>query len=412
MLKIFKLHIVLILLLCMVLPISTVYAYTVDDVRDIVGKDRVDDIFTESEIAEIIDKYNEIERANLIAQMFEMGKVIDVDSESEKEYLALDKEINSLKEQLIVEFKSGNIVTEVMSTNTKLDSALHKLDSIKEKGVMIEVDYIENKWTDDYMKVQETVEKMEKDYEIGRLGEGLRSPVYGGFFITSPFGYRIDPITQTELTFHSGLDLSADLDEPILALWNGVVTGVYESETGGKTVEITHGEGLVTQYLHLNSINVNIGQSVRQYQVIAGAGSTGTRSTGVHLHLVVELDGEKVNPIYLFGNSGLNAFKTYLSYNPERNRDLYEVERNIKEKPTKEGEVVEEKRDRYERMEIENLDGIISSPEKNPIELKPYNPNDNEAIYNRYNTELNTNKEIKVEAVEDKENLDNEEDKE
>ena len=38
----------------------------------------------ESEIAEIVERYNNIERANLIAKMFEMGKSIDVDSETEK----------------------------------------------------------------------------------------------------------------------------------------------------------------------------------------------------------------------------------------------------------------------------------------------------------------------------------------
>lgn len=388
------------IMLSIILPVNNVYAYTVDDVRDIVGKVRVDEIFTENEIAEIVEKYNNIERANLIAKMFEMGKIIDVDSKTEEEYLALDKEINSLKDKLTTDFKGGKVVTEVLKTSTELGSALYKADSLKEKGVVLQIEYIENKWADDYIKVQDTVEKMSKDFEIGRVGEGLRSPVYSGFVISSPFGFRLDPITRSEVTFHNGLDLSADLDDPIMAVWNGVVTRVYVSETGGNTIEITHGEGLVTKYLHLNTIGVKIGQEVRQYQVIAGAGSTGTRSTGPHLHLIVELDGEKINPIYLFGSLGLNAFKTYLSYNPERNRELLEVESNIKPKPTKNEEVVEVNTPKYERVNTDKPEGTISTIVDGAVEVNPYNPS--ESVYkNEHKEEKET--EAKAEASKGKE---------
>ena len=54
----------------------------------------------------------------------------------------------------------------------------------------------------------------------------------------------------------------------------------------GKTVEIDHGNGLLTFYGHLSKINVTKGQYVYRGQVIGISGMTGT-ATGPHLHFGV-----------------------------------------------------------------------------------------------------------------------------
>jgi hypothetical protein len=60
------------------LSFATKPIYTVDDVRDIVGQERNDGKFSANEIAEIISKYKAIEKKNLYAKMFELGKEIDI----------------------------------------------------------------------------------------------------------------------------------------------------------------------------------------------------------------------------------------------------------------------------------------------------------------------------------------------
>ena len=70
----------------------------------------------------------------------------------------------------------------------------------------------------------------------------------------------------------------------------------------GRTVEIDHGDGLVTRYGHLSKTLVRAGDFVLPGQAIATVGSTG-RSTGPHLHFEILRDGKQVHPdLYLAGD--------------------------------------------------------------------------------------------------------------
>ncbi|MBQ7957159.1 MAG: M23 family metallopeptidase [Clostridia bacterium] len=120
-------------------------------------------------------------------------------------------------------------------------------------------------------------------------------PVSGS--ISSPFGYRINPVTKA-FSFHSGVDIAADSGEKIKAAYYGKVTKVDYDDTSGNYIELTHEDGLVTRYLHCSKIIAEENMVVRSGETIALVGSTG-RSTGPHLHFVIEIDGKKVDPLYV-----------------------------------------------------------------------------------------------------------------
>ena len=127
------------------------------------------------------------------------------------------------------------------------------------------------------------------------ISSQICTPVGGK--ISSPFGYRINPVTGA-FSFHSGIDIAADEGEKIKAAYYGKVSHIDYDDISGKYIELTHSDGLVTRYLHCSEIIAEEGMVVRQGETIALVGSTG-RSTGPHLHFVIEIDGEKVNPAYI-----------------------------------------------------------------------------------------------------------------
>jgi murein DD-endopeptidase MepM/ murein hydrolase activator NlpD len=115
------------------------------------------------------------------------------------------------------------------------------------------------------------------------------------FSFTSGFGYRYDPFNGGS-ALHSGVDMAGPVGTPIMASADGVIVKAGWANGYGKLVEIDHGRGLVTRYGHLNTIDVAVGDTVTQGQVLGGMGSTG-RSTGSHLHYEVRINGNAVNPM-------------------------------------------------------------------------------------------------------------------
>ena len=122
------------------------------------------------------------------------------------------------------------------------------------------------------------------------LADGaLQWPLPVAGTITSPQGYRTDPITG-EVSYHSGTDIAVPEGTPILAAADGTVTIANALDSWGGSygyhVKLDHGGGLTTLYAHCSSICVTVGQQVKAGQVIAYVGHTG-RATGPHLHFEV-----------------------------------------------------------------------------------------------------------------------------
>jgi murein DD-endopeptidase MepM/ murein hydrolase activator NlpD len=118
--------------------------------------------------------------------------------------------------------------------------------------------------------------------------------------ISSPFGYRIHPISGVR-KLHTGLDLNAASGTTIRAAGSGTVILASWYGGYGNAVVIDHGGGLSTLYAHQSSIAVSIGQSLVVGDTVGYVGTTGY-STGPHLHFETREWGTPVNPMnYLSG---------------------------------------------------------------------------------------------------------------
>ena len=118
--------------------------------------------------------------------------------------------------------------------------------------------------------------------------------------ITSDFGWRPNPFGRGGSEWHTGIDMRAPMNTPILAAQAGTVTFNGWMRGYGNTVIIDHGGGTRTLYAHNSTNLVSVGQHVTQGQQIARAGSTGN-STGPHLHFEVIVNGTPVDPAPFLG---------------------------------------------------------------------------------------------------------------
>jgi murein DD-endopeptidase MepM/ murein hydrolase activator NlpD len=101
--------------------------------------------------------------------------------------------------------------------------------------------------------------------------------------VTSPFGWRVHPVTG-QRRLHTGTDIGAAAGTPILAAYSGKVATADQLGGYGLAVVLEHNNGSQdTLYAHMSEILVRPGQWVEQGSVIGRVGSTGM-STGPHLH--------------------------------------------------------------------------------------------------------------------------------
>ncbi len=128
-------------------------------------------------------------------------------------------------------------------------------------------------------------------------GSGMMTMPVVGARISSPFGYRIHPITG-EYKMHTGIDLAAAQGTPIYAADGGTVVVASWMNGYGNVVIIDHGNGIQTLYAHIRDGGtvVSVGQSVGRGDKIAEVGSTGN-STGPHCHFEVRVNGTPVDPM-------------------------------------------------------------------------------------------------------------------
>ena len=136
---------------------------------------------------------------------------------------------------------------------------------------------------------------------VGKYESGVETginPVEGST-VSSPFGPRQTFTTANGATSsknHHSIDLAAAAGTPIKAFQSGKVTANGWVDGCGWTIEVTHPNGLISQYHHMqNSSSVAVGTEVKQGQTIGNVGSTGN-STGPHLDLSIIKDGKYIDP--------------------------------------------------------------------------------------------------------------------
>jgi murein DD-endopeptidase MepM/ murein hydrolase activator NlpD len=100
--------------------------------------------------------------------------------------------------------------------------------------------------------------------------------------------------------FHSGLDFAAPAGTPVVATAPGkvILTG-RGFKLHGNCVAVDHGQGVVSFYIHLKTIDVQRGEKVAAGNKLGTIGQTG-RANGPHLHFSIYVNKVATNPMDWF----------------------------------------------------------------------------------------------------------------
>lgn len=147
------------------------------------------------------------------------------------------------------------------------------------------------------------------------VNEGLRREIYwyeikkppvytdplpGAYmeWVSSPVGYRVDPMGGEDAKFHKGIDIGADIGTIVRVMADGIVVAHWVPPDGvywkghpiyGGYVIVDHGDGLFSMYGHLSKTYIHEGNEIKSGHIIGLVGKTGM-ATGPHLHWEIAID--------------------------------------------------------------------------------------------------------------------------
>lgn len=242
---------------------------------------------------------------DFVSRYYLIKKMTEYDAKSMEEIEKQKQEIENVTNEL-KESKANMKLTKadaeqqtVVLTNTKtiLENQISSLTE-SEQSLKSQIDI--------YKKQQEELENLiqyairSSTYELRYSGGIMVWPTLTTSYITSQYGSRLHPI-QGIIKNHAGIDIGGSTGNPVYAAADGVIIySQYNTGGYGNLVMIDHGtnsEGvkIVTLYGHGNKLLRNVGESVKQGELIMEMGSTGN-STGPHVHFEVRENGVAVDP--------------------------------------------------------------------------------------------------------------------
>ncbi|MDN3267441.1 M23 family metallopeptidase [Streptomyces sp. MA15] len=152
-------------------------------------------------------------------------------------------------------------------------------------------------------KARAAKERAAREAERKRLNTFV-SPIPGSYVSTA---YRSGGAIWSSGS-HTGIDFHAASGTPVQSVGVGTVVEAGWGGAYGNQVVIKMHDGTYTQYAHLSSIAVSVGQEVAAGQQIGLSGATGN-VTGAHLHFEARTSaeyGSDLDPVAYLRSHGVN----------------------------------------------------------------------------------------------------------
>ena len=238
----------------------------------------LDMLFSSKNIIDFISNYYMVSQITQCDK--ELLETIEKEQEEiEKTKTSLEEEkqrVDSAKTEK--ETKNNLLKTQKAERQEKASSL-----SAEEKKLQSEIDDYNKQVDKIEAQIQEALRKAQEQVNNSTGGNGLK---FDGSFIW-PCNNKI--VTSTVKIrwgrWHKGIDIGARY-ENVYAAASGYAYTLENPGGYGHYIMIVHGDGYITLYGHLNAYKVSYGQYVKQGQVIAQSGNSGS-SQGAHLHFEI-----------------------------------------------------------------------------------------------------------------------------
>ena len=218
---------------------------------------------------------------------------------------AIADEISDLKDEAAeVVFEKEAAESAAREAKDSLDSLIEQKDSAAQTIEDNQAATAEElrKQKEEQERLADEIRQWQEDNGDGNRvlpGDGFLKNPAPGYPVTSQYGWRTHPISGTR-RMHTGTDFGVPCGDPVYASADGVVVSSGVAGGYGNRVVLSHGKSngasIATTYNHNTRNVVRAGQTVKEGDTVAMAGTTGS-STGCHLHFEVMVDGSYVDPM-------------------------------------------------------------------------------------------------------------------
>lgn len=223
-------------------------------------------------------------------------QIIDYNNEQIDKY----NDLIEKNEQLQIDLKNREVELnkQINDLGNKIESLGDKLEQISEDTMDVQDEINSTQELINYYTNLGCKDDQDLNECVSIKGDtGYMRPLNRGV-ITSYYGYRVNPLSGSGTKFHSGIDIGGNSEgTKVYATANGMVGKIIrKASCGGNQVYVFHtinGRQVTSMYMHLLTINVNLGDQVTSGTVVGTVGGgSGTSawercSTGAHLHFTL-----------------------------------------------------------------------------------------------------------------------------
>lgn len=262
-----------------------------------------------------------VSKAQSITDLVMRVSAIEQITESSQQTLEQLKDLIIQNENLQVELAKDNVeldskIDQYSSAVASLNAQLSELNELNEdinsqiKNQQALITYYKGICTSETQKLSDCVTILSDT--------GWNKPLVKGK-ITSGWGYRTNPLNGKVSSFHNAVDIGGNAEgTAVYSAAAGMVAAITKkSSCGGNIIYIHHiinGTAYTTQYAHLLSVNVSVGDSVTAASKIGSVGGGSSTSsydhcsTGAHLHF-----GTSKGHYLGGGSNGYSSWSKFIS---------------------------------------------------------------------------------------------------